>query len=223
MLSNDGLVKALPFLVLVGLVVLTSWFQQRQIAGRNPNAAANPQQQMIGKIMPFIFVPISFGLPAGVVLYFVTSNMVRIGQQALITKMEFGKDKDPGSGTSENGAKPKDAPARQTCSRRRQDACRAEPGPEQEEAAVARGVGGDDRTNGRRSEGVRPRPARCRRDRRRVRGARGTEGRPVRPDALRGAGASPCPAPGAPAEAGAAERRGRKPREEGERPARAGT
>lgn len=109
-LSDDGIVKALPFLVLVGLVVLTSWFQQRQIAGRNPNAAANPQQQMIGKIMPFIFVPISFGLPAGVVLYFVTSNLVRVGQQALVTKLEFGKNRDLGPGTSENGAKPKDSP-----------------------------------------------------------------------------------------------------------------
>lgn len=86
---NDGIVDALPYIVLVGLVVLTSWYQQRQVAGRNPNAAANPQQQMIGKIMPFIFVPISFGLPAGVVIYFVVSNAVRIGQQALVTRLEF--------------------------------------------------------------------------------------------------------------------------------------
>jgi len=102
-LTDDGMVKAMPFLILVGLVVLTSWFQQKQIQGRNPSAAsANPQQQMIAKIMPFIFVPISFGLPAGVVIYFVVSNGVRIGQQAIVTKLEF-----PGDGTSGNGAKPK--------------------------------------------------------------------------------------------------------------------
>jgi len=106
-LTDDGIVKALPFLILVGLVVLTSWFQQRQIQGRNPSAAsANPQQQMIAKIMPFIFVPISFGLPAGVVIYFVVSNGVRIGQQALVTRLEF-----PDRGTGENGAKPKKSPA----------------------------------------------------------------------------------------------------------------
>jgi YidC/Oxa1 family membrane protein insertase len=103
---TDGIITALPFLILVGLVVLTSWFQQRQVAGRNPNAAANPQQQMITKIMPFIFVPISFGLPAGVVIYFVVSNGVRIGQQALVTRLEFGGDK---GGPSSNGAKPKGA------------------------------------------------------------------------------------------------------------------
>jgi YidC/Oxa1 family membrane protein insertase len=106
-LSDKGAVTALPYLILVGLVVLTSWYQQRQVQGRNPNAAANPQQQMIGKIMPFIFVPISFSLPAGVVIYFVVSNGVRIGQQALVTRLEFGPDK---GGTSENGAKPKASP-----------------------------------------------------------------------------------------------------------------
>jgi len=102
-LSDEGLLVALPFLVLVGLVVLTSWFQQRQVAGRNPNAQANPQQQMITKIMPFIFIPISFSMPAGVVIYFITSNLVRIGQQAVVTKLEF-PDKGKGGG---DGAKPK--------------------------------------------------------------------------------------------------------------------
>lgn len=104
-LSNDGLLTAAPFLILVGLVVLTSWFQQKQIQGRNPNAAAaNPQQQMIAKVMPFIFVPISFGLPAGVVIYFVVSNAVRIGQQALVTRLEF-----PDKGTGSNGGSKKPA------------------------------------------------------------------------------------------------------------------
>src|SRR4051812_4850803 len=106
-LTDDGIVKALPFLTLVGLVVLTSWFQQRQIQGRNQSAvAANPQQQMIAKVMPFIFVPISFGLPAGVVIYFVVSNAVRIGQQALVTRLEF-----PERGNGDNGAKPKKTPS----------------------------------------------------------------------------------------------------------------
>jgi len=101
-LSDDGILTALPFLLLVGLVVFTSWFQQRQVAGRNPNAQANPQQQMITKIMPFIFIPISFSMPAGVVIYFVTSNLVRIGQQAVVTKLEF-----PDKGKGDNGVKPK--------------------------------------------------------------------------------------------------------------------
>jgi YidC/Oxa1 family membrane protein insertase len=90
-LQDGGLIKALPFFVMIALVAATAWYQQRQIAGRNPNAAANPQQQMIGKIMPFIFVPITISIPAGVVIYFVVSNMVRVAQQGLVTKLEFGE------------------------------------------------------------------------------------------------------------------------------------
>jgi YidC/Oxa1 family membrane protein insertase len=88
-LQNDGLVPGLPFVVLVAAVVLTAFVQQRQIQGRNPDAAINPQQQMIGKILPFIFIPISVSIPAGVVIYFVVSNLVRIGQQALVTQLEY--------------------------------------------------------------------------------------------------------------------------------------
>ena len=95
-LRTDGVVVALPFIVLVGLVVVTAVVQQRQIQGRNPSATANPQQQMIMKVMPFIFIPISVSLPAGVVIYFVVSNLVRIGQQALVTRLEF-KDGVPGA------------------------------------------------------------------------------------------------------------------------------
>jgi membrane protein insertase Oxa1/YidC/SpoIIIJ len=62
--------------------------------------------------MPFIFVPISFGLPAGVVIYFVVSNMVRIGQQALVTRLEFPeKGKDDGNGAKPKAPTPAPAPA----------------------------------------------------------------------------------------------------------------
>ena len=96
-LRTEGLVTALPFVVLVALVVITAVIQQRQVQGRNPAAAVNPQQQMIAKIIPFIFVPISISLPAGVVIYFVVSNLVRIGQQALVTRLDF-KDAPLGDG-----------------------------------------------------------------------------------------------------------------------------
>ncbi|MDQ3304659.1 MAG: YidC/Oxa1 family membrane protein insertase [Actinomycetota bacterium] len=103
-LRTEGLFVALPFVVLVGLVVLTSIVQQRQVQGRNPSAATNPQQQMIAKVLPFIFIPISVSIPAGVVIYFVVSNMVRIGQQALVTRLDF-KDLPPPSGDESAGKK----------------------------------------------------------------------------------------------------------------------
>jgi membrane protein insertase Oxa1/YidC/SpoIIIJ len=83
---SGGLGKAFPFIVLVLGVTATSYYQQRQIAGRNPAAAAaNPQQQMLMKIMPLFFAFISLTLPAGIVVYFLVSNVFRIGQQAFIT------------------------------------------------------------------------------------------------------------------------------------------
>jgi YidC/Oxa1 family membrane protein insertase len=117
-LQDRGILVALPYILLVGIVVVTSFVQQRQIQGRNPNASANPQQQMIGRIMPFIFIPISISIPAGVVVYFAVSNLIRVGQQALVTKLEFsGKD---------DGGKPKVREAEATPKEPR--AAKAKPG-----------------------------------------------------------------------------------------------
>jgi YidC/Oxa1 family membrane protein insertase len=94
-LSKRGLGPALPLFVLVALVVLTQWYQQRQIQGRNPTAVTNPQQQMITKVLPFITLPIAIALPAGVVIYMLVSNMVRVVQQAAITRLEYGPNAPP--------------------------------------------------------------------------------------------------------------------------------
>jgi hypothetical protein len=87
---SEGIWHAMPFLVLIAIVAVTGVVQQRQIQGRNPNATVNPQQQMIMKIMPIFLPVISFGLPAGLVLYFAVSNLYRIGQQAFISHSIYG-------------------------------------------------------------------------------------------------------------------------------------
>jgi YidC/Oxa1 family membrane protein insertase len=87
---KQGVLHALPFIVLIIIVAFTGFVQQRQIQGRNPNAQSNPQQQMIMKIMPFFLPVISFGLPSGLVLYFAVSNIYRIGQQAFISHSIYG-------------------------------------------------------------------------------------------------------------------------------------
>ena len=87
---NQGILHALPFIVLIIIVAITGFVQQRQHQGRNPAAQSNPQQQMIMKIMPFFLPVISFGLPSGLVLYFAVSNIYRIGQQAFISHSIYG-------------------------------------------------------------------------------------------------------------------------------------
>jgi YidC/Oxa1 family membrane protein insertase len=87
-LKSEGLITAMPFFVLVVLVAGTQWYQQRQISGRQGAVSINPQQQMMTKILPFIIVPFALSFPAGLVVYYVTSNLVRVGQQALVTQLE---------------------------------------------------------------------------------------------------------------------------------------
>jgi YidC/Oxa1 family membrane protein insertase len=58
---------------------------------KNNPGGANPQAQIIGKVMPLVFAFISINLPAGVVLYFFVSNLWQMGQQELIIrKMDSG-------------------------------------------------------------------------------------------------------------------------------------
>jgi YidC/Oxa1 family membrane protein insertase len=49
---------------------------------------ANPQAQMIQKVFPIMFGVISLNIPAGVVVYFIVSNLFRIGQQALMYRYD---------------------------------------------------------------------------------------------------------------------------------------
>jgi YidC/Oxa1 family membrane protein insertase len=82
--APKGLGNALPYYVLVALVVISAFIQQRQTM-RN-QTTPNPQMQVIGKVMPVIFGFISINIPAGVVLYFLTSNIWQIGQQEVVIR-----------------------------------------------------------------------------------------------------------------------------------------
>ena len=111
---QQGIGHALPFFVLIVIVAISGFIQQRQIQGRNPGAQTNNQQQMIMKIMPFFLPVISFGLPAGLVLYFAVSNLYRIGQQAFISKSIYGISAPDGTKSWKHlfgfGVQPKAAP-----------------------------------------------------------------------------------------------------------------
>jgi len=78
-----GFGSAVPYYLLIALTVATGYYQQRQMTARLSKDAVNPQMQMIGKVFPVVFGFISFNLPAGVVLYFIVSNLWQVGQQAI--------------------------------------------------------------------------------------------------------------------------------------------
>ena len=90
-----------PYIVLILLVVGTALIQQNQLTKKQgkSNNQQQQQMQMIGKIMPIFFGFISWTLPSGLVVYFLTGNIFRIGQQALIVTLE---QKQPDKNTKEN-------------------------------------------------------------------------------------------------------------------------
>jgi YidC/Oxa1 family membrane protein insertase len=89
---RDSFVHGLPYMVLIVLVAATSYIQQKQISGRNPNMEMPAQQKMLLRVMPVFFAFISFNFAAALVVYFFVSNLYRIGQQAYISKKIYGAD-----------------------------------------------------------------------------------------------------------------------------------
>ena len=89
---SAGFFTSIPYFILILLVFVSSWYQQKQIRGRNQQAAISPQQQMIFKIMPFFLPIISFSFDAALVVYFVISNLYRIIQQGYITRKFYGEN-----------------------------------------------------------------------------------------------------------------------------------
>lgn len=80
---------ALPYVLVVLVVLGTAYFQQWQTTrGQNKDNDQARQMQMITKIMPLMFGVFAYSFPAGLNVYFVTANIFRIGQQALIFKID---------------------------------------------------------------------------------------------------------------------------------------
>jgi YidC/Oxa1 family membrane protein insertase len=83
---GHGVVSALPYLVLVLLMGITTWYQQKQMTATK-GAASDPQQQqmqMFTKFMPFLLMVFAYTFPIGVVFYWLTTNILTILQQQFI-------------------------------------------------------------------------------------------------------------------------------------------
>jgi YidC/Oxa1 family membrane protein insertase len=109
--SLDNVLASIPYIILILLIVGAGYYQQvqttrsRKGGDEQPQAAQGMQTAM--KIMPIFFGFISWSLPSGLGLYFATSNLFRIGQQALILRMDEGGDEkeEPATPSSDS---PKD-------------------------------------------------------------------------------------------------------------------
>jgi YidC/Oxa1 family membrane protein insertase len=73
----------LPVPILPLIMIVTMFIQQKM----TPMATADPAQQRMMMITPIIFGIMFFRLASGLVLYFMTANLVGIAQQALLNRM----------------------------------------------------------------------------------------------------------------------------------------
>jgi len=101
--TEFGFFSAFPYLIMIVLMVATQYIQQwhstyGQI--RDPKQPGAGAQQAVTKIMPLFIGFISWNFPAGLVLYWATSNLFRLGQQVLIFRID-GRPPSPGSGPKE--------------------------------------------------------------------------------------------------------------------------
>ncbi|MDP9340971.1 MAG: YidC/Oxa1 family membrane protein insertase [Actinomycetota bacterium] len=81
---GKGVPVRIPYYVLALLMVGTTFYQQRQMQKANP--VGSQQQQALTRIMPLLFGVWGFIFPAGLVVYWTTSNLWQIGQQHFILK-----------------------------------------------------------------------------------------------------------------------------------------
>ena len=77
---------AIPYVLLIALMVGSGFFQQRQMTRANPQSAQTGPQQAMFKYMPLLFLVWGWQFPAGLVLYWTTSNAIQIAQQTILLK-----------------------------------------------------------------------------------------------------------------------------------------
>jgi len=87
----ESWLTAIPYLIMIVIMVATQFVQQWHATYGQDKPSGGPgagAQQAITKIMPLFIGFISWNFPAGLVLYWTTSNLFRLGQQALIFKID---------------------------------------------------------------------------------------------------------------------------------------
>ena len=100
------ILRSLPYLILIAVIVAAGFYQQVQTTRRSkndPNQEQNAQMQTMQRalrIMPVVFGFISWNFVSGLGLYFATSNVFRVGQQAVILRTAH---RDPGDGGKGRG------------------------------------------------------------------------------------------------------------------------
>jgi YidC/Oxa1 family membrane protein insertase len=127
--ASGGFFERLPYFLAVAAVVLSGWYQMWQTQARQKRLGAdqnnpiNKQMQMITRVFPIVFGWFSWIASSGLVVYFVTSSLWRIGQQHLVLNKYY-EEHPTGNATKKDGggakkqalppSKPASSPTAQT-------------------------------------------------------------------------------------------------------------
>jgi YidC/Oxa1 family membrane protein insertase len=93
---GEGVPIKIPYFAFLLVMVGTTFYQQRQMQKVAPPGSTNPQQQALFKIMPLLFGIFGVSFPAGLVVYWTTSNFWQVGQQYIMLRLgHIGPDARP--------------------------------------------------------------------------------------------------------------------------------
>jgi YidC/Oxa1 family membrane protein insertase len=76
----------IPYALLLGLMVASTFYQQRQMQKASPPGSQSSQPQAIMKIFPLFFAFLGLSFPSGLVLYWTVSNGFQIAQQGFLLR-----------------------------------------------------------------------------------------------------------------------------------------
>ena len=76
----------IPYVLLVAIMVGSTFFQTWQMQRASPQGASSSQQQAITRVMPLMFAFFGLQFPAGLVLYWTVSNGLQVAQQTYLLR-----------------------------------------------------------------------------------------------------------------------------------------
>ena len=102
---QDNFARGLIYAGLVVALAAIYWVQQRMVASRAVSPTMSASQQKIMQYLPVAFAGFQVFLPTGLVVYYFVQAVIRIGQQAYITKRFYGGDDSIGRQAQQASAK----------------------------------------------------------------------------------------------------------------------
>jgi YidC/Oxa1 family membrane protein insertase len=81
---GSGASAKIPYGLLILVMVGTMFYQQRQMQRASPPGSQTAQTQALTNIMPIMFAGLGILFPAGLMIYWITTNLLLIGQQAVL-------------------------------------------------------------------------------------------------------------------------------------------